>query len=129
MRESIGGKIKIINRYKIETGANLTGADLTSAYLANVDLTGADLTSANLRNANLRNADLTGADLDFSVWPLWCGSADVIVDERLSKQKLAHAFNGSEHHFPGGLTDEQRNWLNDFHRIKYKQFPKFRKEE
>ena len=59
------------------------------------DLCGADLCNANLRNAdlcgaNLRNADLRGADIDFSCWPLWCGSFDVIVDRRIAAQLAYH---------------------------------------
>ncbi len=30
--------------------------------------------------ADLRSADLRSADLDFSAWPLWCGSKQVKVD-------------------------------------------------
>jgi hypothetical protein len=33
-----------------------------------------------LKGANLQNADLRGADLDYSCWPLWCGSLGVIAD-------------------------------------------------
>jgi len=38
----------------------------------------------------LQGADLRWADLDFSVWPLWCGSKDVIVDIKIVRQLLAH---------------------------------------
>ena len=40
----------------------------------------ADLREANLREADLREADLRGADIDFSVWPLWCGSFGVVSE-------------------------------------------------
>lgn len=36
----------------------------------------------------MRNS--SGVDMDFGVWPLWCGSANVIVDERLARQLAAH---------------------------------------
>jgi len=92
------------------TGANLRSADLTGANLREADLTGADLSWANLRRANLRGADLTGADLreadltradmrganlrgadiDFSCWPLWCGSTGVKVDVKIFAQLAAH---------------------------------------
>ena len=65
--------------------ANLRGANLTGANLTGANLTGADLTGANLRGANL-----TGADLDFSCLPLWCGSFDVKVDEKIAWQILYH---------------------------------------
>jgi len=87
------------------TGANLTDANLTDADLTHVNLTGADLTRANLTHANLADADLThvnltGADLtdadltranlDYSCWPLWCGSKSVKVNLKLSMQLAAH---------------------------------------
>ena len=65
-------------------------ADLREADLGRSDLRGADLTGANLRGANLTRADLTGADLDFSCLPLWCGSFDIKVDEKIAWQILYH---------------------------------------
>jgi hypothetical protein len=49
----------------------------------------ADLHGADLRGANLRDANLRGADLDFSCWPLWCGSRNVKVDARIAAQLAA----------------------------------------
>ena len=40
--------------------------------------------------ADLRGANLRRADLDFSCWPLWCGSKNVKVDNRLVFQLAAH---------------------------------------
>ena len=45
---------------------------------------------ANLRGANLRGANLCGADLDFSCWPLWCGSLHVKIDDRIAHQLIYH---------------------------------------
>ncbi|MCX5201850.1 TIR domain-containing protein [Streptomyces sp. NBC_00237] len=45
------------------SGVDLTGADLTGATLVGVNLTRADLTGARLTGARLDRADLTGADL------------------------------------------------------------------
>ena len=42
------------------------------------------------QRANLQEANLQGADLDFSCWPLWCGSKGVKVDIKLVWQLLAH---------------------------------------
>lgn len=50
----------------------------------------ANLWEANLRRANLHRANLCGADLDFSCWPLWCGSLDVKVDKRIAAQLAYH---------------------------------------
>ena len=44
------------------------------------DLHGTDLQGANLRRANI----------DYSCWPLWCGSLDVIVDKRIAAQLAYH---------------------------------------
>lgn len=40
--------------------------------------------------AYLRGADLRGADLDYSCWPLWCGSLDVKVDKKIAVQLAYH---------------------------------------
>ena len=71
-------------------GAYLREAYLQDADLRDADLKGADLQDADLRGAYLKGADLRGADLDFSCWPLWCGSRGVIVDLRIVYQLLAH---------------------------------------
>ena len=72
------------------TNANLRDADLRGADLRGADLTGADLTSANLRGADLRGADLRGANIDFSCYPLWCGSLGLKADKRLACQLAYH---------------------------------------
>ena len=45
---------------------------------------------ADLRGANLWGADLRGANLDFSAWPLSCGSFGVKVDDRIVAQLFCH---------------------------------------
>ena len=55
------------------------------------DMRCSDMRWADLRLADLSGADLREADLDFSCWPLWCGSLDVIVDKRIAAQ-LAYPF-------------------------------------
>lgn len=71
-------------------GADLRGADLQRANLRDADLQRADLRSADLRYADLRYADLRGADLDYSCFPLWCGSKGIKLDRRLFLQLLTH---------------------------------------
>ena len=71
-------------------GADLRGADLSNANLRGADLRGADLRGADLRGANLRGADLRGADLDYSCYPLWCGSLHFKADKRLACQLAYH---------------------------------------
>ena len=72
-------------------GADLRGANLHGADLRGADLRTADLRGANLTGANLTGADLIGADIDFSSWPLWCGSLRVKADRRIACQLLYHA--------------------------------------
>ena len=77
------------------SGANLFGANLSWADLSRADLSWADLSRANLLSADLSRADLLSADLswaniDFSCWPLWCGSKKVKVDIRIVYQLIAH---------------------------------------
>jgi len=71
-------------------GADLHRANLCGANLRGADLSGADLSGADLRVANLIGADLRGANLDFSCWPLWCGSKSVKIDRRIAAQLAAH---------------------------------------
>jgi hypothetical protein len=87
-------------RYANLSGANLSGAVLSGADLRYANLSGADLSGANLIGANLSGANLiganlsgavlSGANLDFTSWPLWCGSKGVKVDARLAAQLAAH---------------------------------------
>ena len=65
-------------------------ADLQEADLQEADLQEADLQEANLRLADLRWADLREANLDFSAWPLWCGSLNVTVSLDFVRQLSYH---------------------------------------
>lgn len=60
------------------------------ADLREADLRRANLRGADLWEADLRGADLRGADLDYSCWPLWCGSLDVRVCKRIAAQLAYH---------------------------------------
>ena len=71
-------------------GADLRRADLRGADLRRADLSDADLSDADLRGADLRRADLRGADLDYSCYPLWCGSLHLKADKRLACQLAYH---------------------------------------
>jgi len=70
--------------------ANLRGSDLRGSNLSHSDLRDADLSYTDLRDAKLHGANLSGADLDFSCWPLWCGSKGVKADRRIAAQLAAH---------------------------------------
>ena len=69
---------------------DLRGANLQGADLCRVDLRGANLREVDLQGADLHGANLCGADLDFSCWPLWCGSLEVTVDKRIATQLAYH---------------------------------------
>lgn len=99
-------------------GADLRGADLSGADLRRAILRRAILRGAILRGANLRHADLRGADLDYSCWPLWCGSLDVKVDKRIACQ-LAYHFCRLDCDDPEYLKarDAIAPFANQFHRV------------
>ena len=101
--------------------ADLRSANLRSANLRDADLHGANLHGADLRGANLHGANLRGANLDFSCWPLWCGTSKVTVDEKIAKQLLAHAFAIVQPFMQP--TEEQVKFCNEFHRIQSGEFP------
>lgn len=71
-------------------GAHLTDTDLTRVILRDTDLRNTSLVGADLKGADIRGAVLTGTNLDYSCWPLWCGSFDVKVDKRIAAQLAYH---------------------------------------
>ena len=71
-------------------GADLRWADLEGADLRWADLEGANLEWANMEGANMEGANLEGANLDYSCWPLWCGSLGVKVCKRIAAQLAYH---------------------------------------
>ena len=104
-------------------GANLSDADLSDANLSDANLSGAYLRGANLRGAYLsgaylRSADLRGANLDFSCWPLWCGSLAVKVCKRIAVQ-LAYHFCRLDCDDPDYIAARNAilDFANQFHRV------------
>ena len=49
-----------------------------------------DLHGVDLHEADLRGVDLRGVDVDYSCWPLWCGTMGVKVDRKIAAQLAAH---------------------------------------
>ena len=98
--------------------AALSRADLCEADLRGADLCEADLRGADLRGAALSRADLCEADLDYSCWPLWCGSLDVKVDARIARQ-LAYHFCRLDCDDPEYLEARKAiaEFANGFHRV------------
>ena len=78
----------------------------------------AALSRADLCEADLRGADLCEADLDYSCWPLWCGSLDVKVDARIARQ-LAYHFCRLDCDDPEYLEARKAiaEFANGFHRV------------
>ena len=87
-----GANLRVANlRGAYLEGANLRGANLRGANLRGAYLEGANLRGANLKGAYLEGANLRGANLDYSCWPLWCGSLrDVQIDKRIFAQLAYH---------------------------------------
>lgn len=98
--------------------ASLRGADLRGADLRGAELSEAELRMAELSRASLNGADLRGADLDYSCWPLWCGSLDVKVDARIARQ-LAYHFCRLDCDDPEYLEARKAiaEFANGFHRV------------
>jgi uncharacterized protein YjbI with pentapeptide repeats len=111
-------------------GANLSEANLSEANLSDADLSIANLNETNLREANLtganlNEANLTEADLDYSCWPLWCGSLEVKLDMRLKRQLLYHILAVA----PEFRTKKLIKEANKFHRVTSGECPKLKIEK
>ena len=105
--------------------AVIHGISLSYSNLSDSDLRGSNLSYSNLSGSNLSGSNLRGANIDFSCLPLWCGSKDIKIDKDQAKQLFMHVFNIGLKYFPGGLTEEQKEWVNTCHRIQDGSFPKF----
>ena len=89
------------------------------ANLSSADLRGADLSGADLSHADLRYADLRGANVDFSSWPLWCGSLKgVKVDARIARQLAYHLCSVvcDDPEFTS-IRDQILPFANKFHKV------------
>ena len=104
--------------------ADIHRANLQNADMRDADMRGADMQGANLRCANLRDADMRGADIDYSAWPLWCGSLKAHVDDRIAIQLLYHTLSVVQYSpYVSGelkrilLTEPVVDIANRFHRV------------
>lgn len=50
----------------------------------------ADLSGSDMSHSDLRHSNLSGSDIDYACWPLWCGSLDAHIDDRIARQLLYH---------------------------------------
>ena len=111
--------------------ADLQDADMQIADMRGADMRGADMRGADMLGANIRYADMRGANVDYSCWPLWCGSLDAKVDRRIAAQ-LAYHFCRLDCDDPGYIEARNAivNFANEFHRaeecgkLKKKKFVK-----
>ena len=76
---------------------DLHGADLQNAKLRSAVLQHTDLRCTDLLGADLQYADMRGADIDYASWPLWCGSLEAHVDDRIAIQLLYHTLSVVQH--------------------------------
>ena len=83
------GRKQAILDYDLK-GADLSGTDLSGANLMEANLRDTNLINTDLRGADLMEANLKGADLDYSCYPLWCGSLNLKADKRLACQLAYH---------------------------------------
>lgn len=77
-----------------------------------------DLSGANLSDANLRRTNLSGANLDYSCWPLWCGSLKVKTDKHLACQLAYHLCSmrcEDEEYIK--MRNSILSFANQFHRV------------
>ena len=127
LNETIMNHAKYLNGDADGVRADLSGSDLRRANLSGSDLRGVDLSGSDLRETNLRGVDLRGtdlrganlrgADIDYSCWPIWCGSLDVVVDKRIAVQ-LAYHFCRLICDDPEYISARNSliNFANQFHR-------------
>ena len=104
--------------------ANLQYANLQYASLQYANLQYANLQYASLQHANLCCTDLRGADIDYATWPLWCGSLEAYIDDRIAIQLLYHLLRPvqaspyvSQEVKERLLTDDLIGLANRFHRV------------
>ena len=70
--------------------SNMIHSNLRYSNLIHSDMRHSDLRYSNLSHSDMRHSDLRGSNLDYSGWPLWCGSLDVHIDDRIARQLLYH---------------------------------------
>ena len=87
------------------------------ANLQDAHLQCADLRHTDLRHAHLRGADLQGAYLDFSCWSLWCGTTNITIDSKISKQLVYHAICNMPDSDRRDFLDDPVAYANRFRRV------------
>ena len=105
--------------------ANMWGANMRGANMHDANMHDADMQDADMRGADMRGANMRGANIDYSAWPLWCGSLKAHVDDRIAIQLLYHTLSVVQ--YSPYVSDELKRTLltepvvdiaNRFHRVK-----------
>jgi len=116
--------LKICAETAVKLGIDLSDADFTDADFTYADFTDANFTYAKCTDADFTYADFTNADftdarIDFSSWPIWCGSVKAIVCDKIAKQLMYHALAVAIRHIPDGLMPPGLiDWVNESHIVK-----------
>lgn len=104
--------------------ADMRGTNLRNANMQHANMQDVNLQDADMRGADMRDADMRDADIDYSAWPLWCGSLKAHVDDRIAIQLLYHTLSVVQH--SPYVSDELKRVLltepvvdiaNRFHRV------------
>ena len=111
-------------RFANMQGADMQGADMRCSNMTYANMQDANMQDTDLKNVSMRFADMRGADIDYSCWPLQCGSLKAHVDDRIAIQLLYHALSVVQHS-PYVSDDIKRTLLteavvdiaNRFHRV------------
>lgn len=116
--------VKWLRRQKGGKRAVLDDARLMCVSLNGLNLSYASLRGTDLHGIELRGTNLYGADIDYSSWPLWCGSLKARIDDRQARQLLYHVLsavaysdNCSDNLKATLLTKSNIAVANQFHRV------------
>ena len=105
--------------FPVTIGGDLRDANLQGANLRDANLEGANLRDANLRVADLHGANLCGANIDFSAWPMCCGSLGIKTDRRIAIQLIYHFCSiKCEDEEIKSLQQSMLSLANQFHRVR-----------
>lgn len=93
MRKAANTQLRRIDGSLIDESETLTMKELVEKNkrrLFGASLYRADMSRADLRGADMSGADIREANMDYSAWPLWCGSKNVRVDKKIAAQLAMH---------------------------------------
>ena len=104
--------------------ANMQCADMQYANMQCANMQRTDMRHADMRSAKMQRTDMRGANIDYSAWPLCCGSLKAYVDDRIAIQLLYHTLSVVQYS-PYVSEDVKRTLLtrdvvdvaNRFHRV------------